>query len=122
MCQHDTQFFLDLESKVWAAQVSGDGDADRRLLSSDFLGVYPSGVATRTDHVQQLSDGPVMRTYALSQAQLIAVSPTAVLLSYRADFQRPAVAAPEAMFVSSLWRHIDGRWQNTFSQDTPASA
>ncbi|MGM7697511.1 DUF4440 domain-containing protein [Microbacterium sp. A84] len=122
MYQRDTQFFVDLESEVWAAQVSGDADADRELLSGDFVGLYPTGFAARADHVEQLSDGPVIASYAITQARLIIVSATAVMLSYRADYQRPGSDRLEAMFVSSLWVQGDGRWRNTFSQDTPASS
>lgn len=121
MCQCDTQFFVNLESKVWAAQVNGDAGADRELLSGDFVGLYPTGFATRDDHVDQLSDGPVIGSYAITEARLIVVSATAVMLSYRADYQRPESSVREAMFVSSLWVNVDGRWRNTFSQDTPAS-
>ncbi|MGL3149698.1 DUF4440 domain-containing protein [Microbacterium sp. A82] len=122
MHQHDTQFFVDLESKVWAAQVSGDVVADRELLSGDFVGVYPTGFAAREDHVEQLSNGPVIASYAISQARLIVASPVSVMLSYRADYRRPGSSGSEAMFVSSLWVQGDDRWRNTFSQDTPVSS
>lgn len=122
MHQHDTQFFVDLESKVWAAQVSGDAVADRELLSGDFVGVYPTGFAAREDHVEQLSSGPVIASYAISQARLIVASPVSVMLSYRADYRRPGRSGSEVMFVSSLWVHGNGRWRNTFSQDTPVSS
>jgi hypothetical protein len=32
--------FIELESLVWRALADGDADADGRLLSDDFLGVY----------------------------------------------------------------------------------
>ncbi|MFB7251913.1 DUF4440 domain-containing protein [Microbacterium sp. NPDC056234] len=122
MHQRDTQFFVDLESKVWAAQVSGDADADRELLSGDFVGVYPTGFAARDDHVEQLSNGPVIASFTISHARLIVVSAVSVMLSYRADYKRPGGSQSEAMFVSSLWGRDGGRWQNTFSQDTPVSS
>ncbi len=50
-----------LESQVWQALVDGDADADRRMLSDDFLGVYPTGFADRESHVGQLLDGNVVR-------------------------------------------------------------
>jgi hypothetical protein len=42
------------------------------------------------------------------------------LLSYRAVSRRTADAPPETQYISSLWSRRDGRWQNVFSQDTPA--
>ncbi|MFI9485395.1 DUF4440 domain-containing protein [Promicromonospora sp. NPDC052451] len=116
------QFFLDLESQVWDALARGDGDADRELLSEDFVGVYPSGFATRAEHVGELADGPTVTSYALSEARLIDVAPDSVLLCYRADYQPSTGPEKEAMYISSLWVERDGRWWNTFSQDSMASA
>ncbi|NNC14001.1 nuclear transport factor 2 family protein [Planctomonas sp. JC2975] len=120
MQERSTQFFVDLESKVWDALVNGDATADRNLLSDDFLGVDPTGFATRADHVAQIAEGPSIASYAIADAKLIAVSADTVMLSYRADYRRPNNRAGERMFISSLWVQRDGRWWNTFSQDSPA--
>lgn len=37
-------FILDLERQVWEALKSGNREADARLLSDEFVGVYASGV------------------------------------------------------------------------------
>src|SRR5690606_35782052 len=58
MSDHTTQFFVGLESRVWDALARGDADADRELLAEDFVGVYPTGFATRAEHVGELADGP----------------------------------------------------------------
>jgi len=50
---------------------------------------------------------------------MLAVSESAVLLSYRAVYTRAGAAKQEAMYVSSLWCQRGGRWVNVFSQDTP---
>ncbi len=113
-----------LESQVWQALVDGDADADRRMLSDDFLGVYPTGFADRTSHMEQLIDGPTVASFALHDSRILAVSESAVILSYRAEFERPSAGAasePERMYVSSLWCLRDGEWLNVFSQDTPAA-
>jgi hypothetical protein len=120
---HDrgTEFFVDLESGVWDALVSGDADADRELLSDDFVGVYPTGFANRADHTDELADGPSVASYVITDARLIDVSADAALLCYRADYRRPSHSTVEVMFISSLWVQREGRWWNTFSQDTPAA-
>jgi hypothetical protein len=110
---------LDLEKQVWAALVNGDAQVDRALLSPDFLGVYPSGFANRDDHVGQFADAPTMATFELSDAKLMVLTPDIVLLSYRADYQRPNTAAWEAMLISSLWERRNEVWVSSFSQDTP---
>jgi hypothetical protein len=120
---HDrrTKFFVDLESAVWDALVTGDADADRALLSEDFVGVFPTGFANRADHADELADGPSIATYTITDARLIDASEDAVLLCYRAEYRRPSQSAAEVMFISSLWVQREGRWWNTFSQDTPAA-
>lgn len=120
MSERSTQFFVDLESGVWDSQVSGDADAQRELLSADFVGVYPSGFATRAEHAAQLSDGPITTAYSIADARLITVTADTVMLCYRADHQPVGRARTESMFISSLWVERDGRWWNTFSQDSPA--
>jgi len=113
-----------LETAVWQALADGDAAADGRLLSDDFLGVYPTGFADRKSHMEQLIDGPTVASFALHDARMLTVSESAVILSYRAEFERPtlnAVSALEEMYVGSLWCRRDGAWLNVLSQDTPAN-
>jgi hypothetical protein len=121
----DVDDFVQLERKVWDALVEGDAEIDIELLAEDFLGVYPTGFASRSEHVEQLADGPSVSAYALSEARKLDVSVRAVMLSYRAEFQHASGVGdgrPEVMYISSLWRQQGGRWVNVFSQDTPAKS
>ncbi len=123
MGEIDIEFVLALETEVWEALARGDGDTDRALLSDDFVGLYPTGFADRSEHADQLADGPTVASYSITEARLILVSPVAAMLCYRADYEpvRGGVAqGPRTMFVSSLWMERDGIWLNVFSQDTPA--
>ncbi len=113
---------LDLERAVWRALVDGDSGADAAALDDDFLGLYPSGYATKDEHVDQLLDGPTVVSFELSDARSVAVAREAALLCYLATYRRPGASVDEQMWVSSLWqRSDDGIWRNTFSQDTPVS-
>ena len=114
-----------LETEVWEALAGGDAKAESLILADDFLGVYPSGFADKAEHTAQLSDGPTVASYALSEARIRVLSDDAVLLCYRADWQRlraGSAADSETMFVSSLWCRRDAGWVNVFSQDTPAES
>ena len=116
----DLEELITLETEVWQALVEGDAEADARLLADDFVGVYPTGFADRSDHVGQIAAGPTVRSYELSEARMLGVSESAVMLSYRAVYARLGEATQqEAMYVSSLWCRRDGHWVNVFSQDTP---
>jgi hypothetical protein len=113
---------LRFETAVWQALVDGDQNADGRLLAADFLGVYPTGFAGRDGHVAQLSHGPTVASFELSSVRALEVGDDAVLLVYRAEYQRVSDGPEpdsEAMYVSSLWCRRGERWVNTFSQDTP---
>jgi len=123
MTEPSIEFFLALESQVWEALTGGDASADRELLGDDFVGIYPSGFADRSGHADQLNDGRTIATYLITEQRLIRLTETAVLLCYRAEYQRVgrgASGAEETMYVSSLWTERTGRWWNIFSQDTPA--
>jgi hypothetical protein len=115
--------YVELETRVWEALVSGDADADRRLLSADFLGVYPQGFEGRDEHAVHLANGPIMSAYEISDARLVDLADDTVLLAYRADY-RPVVEGvvgrEETMYISSIWCSRGGEWSNVFSQDTPA--
>lgn len=113
---------LDQEHQVWQALVAGDITADKASLDADFLGVYPSGFATRADHVAQLTDGPSVLSYTISEPRLLELGKSHQCLSYCASFIRPGGAREQVMYVSSIWRRQNGAWINIFSQDTPAQA
>ena len=119
----EVEAFLALERRVWQALVNGDSATDREMLSDDFLGVYPDGFAGVGAHAGQLADGPTVSSFALSDARVRMICPDAALLSYRADYEGSLIGGSRGrVYISSLWERRDGRWINTFSQDTPARA
>ena len=123
MSTYTKESFIGLERRVWTTLTKGDSETDAQLLADDFLGVYPSGFAVKADHVGQMEAGPTIARYKLFDARMQILSDEVVLLSYRAQFTRNAPgAAPESMYVTSIWRLFDGAWKNVFSQDTPASS
>lgn len=116
----DVDGFVALESAVWDALRRGDAEADRALLSDDFLGVYPSGFADRDEHAGDLGGGPTVHEYTIHDARLLVLTDDHALLSYRAVSRRRPDAEPETQYISSLWSRRGDRWLNVFSQDTPA--
>jgi hypothetical protein len=108
------------EALVWDALVNGDFETDSAALHRDFLGVYPDGFANKSDHVDQLNDGPSVVRYALSDFRLRKLGHDHAVLSYRADYLRTGKIAKEAMYVSSIWQREADGWLNILSQDTPA--
>ena len=119
----NVDFFVQLESEVWAALASGDALADERLLDKDFMGVYSSGFAGKSEHMAQLASAPTVQSYALSRARITLLCESVVMLSYLAKWTRQRAdsrAEEEMMFISSIWKQSEGVWRNVFSQDTKA--
>ena len=112
---------ISLERQVWEALVQGDAAADRALLHPNFIGVYSDGFADRDGHTGQLSDGPTVRTYELSDIEVKSLGADHALICYCAEFQRVRHDATELMYVSSIWRKGPAGWVNVYSQDTPAA-
>lgn len=121
MTRPQPEHFIHLESRVWQALVDGDAEADRELLADDFLGVYPNGFAARDEHVAQFASSPTVSHFSIDRPHWIEIGESAHLLCYEARFRRPGSDELHRMYVSSLWQLVDGRWLNTFSQDTPAA-
>jgi hypothetical protein len=114
---------LNLEMQVWEALRNGDSQLDEKMLSEDFLGVYPTGFSNRAEHVGQLKYGPTVYKYDLTDSRLLDLGENRVLISYKTIWIRLKEGEPqppEVMFISSVWEHRAGRWVNIFSQDTPA--
>jgi hypothetical protein len=119
--QELVDFAVGLESKVWQALVDGDQAADQALLAEQFVGVYPTGFANRTDHARQLAAGPSMVGYSILTPSVLEITEGCLLLSYEARYQRTVKRSVERMYVTSLWKRYDQRWLNVFSQDTPVA-
>ena len=112
---------IKLEEKVWDALISGDKNADSKILADDFLGVYESGFEDKKDHIGQLSTGPTIENYVLSEFKMRDLCADTVLLSYKAHYSRKnnkTGSMQEIMYVSSIWQNREGSWLNIFSQDT----
>lgn len=108
------------ETQVWEALAHGDREADNRMLSDDFLGVYSDGFADKADHVGQLQHGPTIKSYELSNQKVIRLGEGFAMLCYQATFRRMTRPSSETMYVSSLWKRAGSSWLNIFSQDTPS--
>ena len=124
MSHTDVKFFVDLESAVWKALLAGDMQSDGRLLADDFLGVYKSGFAGKSEHVDQLSDGPTVSEFKIEDARICVLSEGLVLLAYRAEWVRISEKhqlSKHCTYITSIWKQVGKNWINVFSQDTDAA-
>jgi len=119
----DISYFVALERRVWQALTDGDSHADAQLLDAQFLGIYPSGFASRENHAAQLANGPTVESFSIQEPRLLTLAPDVVMLSYRASYSRPGGVNPgsvHVMYISSIWKKREADWLNLFSQETPA--
>ena len=71
-----------------------------------------------------MKDGPTVADYTIIDAKLIELGPDLVLFGYLVQWVRIKNGHPqdaEQMYISSIWRQINTRWKNIFSQDTPVA-
>jgi len=111
---------LACESGIWEALVSGDIAADSAALAEDFLGIYPDGFAGKSDHIAQLTVGPSVQRYSLSEVRVVPLGARHAAISYCADFVGLGKTETSRMYVTSIWRREGAGWTNILSQDTPA--
>jgi hypothetical protein len=117
-------FFIEKEKAVWDAIKSKNKSADSGLLADDFVGLYDTGFAAKSDHVSQMDDKYAIERYDLQDTKVLRLSSTMALLLYKATCKGTGAweqycSRPD--YVSSLWVEREGHWVNLFSQDTQSS-
>jgi hypothetical protein len=122
--KYDLNFFLGLEIQVWEALKNGDKNANSRLLSDDFLGVYETGLGSKEDHLELLRNGPIISCYEIGSSQLIQLGPEISSLTYSATakfLRNEGEDTQVLLYITSIWARRLNKWVNIFSQDTKGS-
>ena len=119
--KYDLNFFLGLEMQVWEALKNGDKNANSKLLSDDFLGVYETGLGSKEDHLELLRNGPIISCYEIGSSQLIQLGPEIASLTYSATatfLRNEGEDTQVLLYITSIWARRLNKWVNIFSQDT----
>jgi hypothetical protein len=119
--KYDLNFFLGLEIQVWEALKNGDKNANSKLLSDDFLGVYETGSGSKEDHLELLRNGPIISCYEIGSSQLIQLGPEIASLTYSATatfLRNEGEDTQVLLYITSIWARRLNKWVNIFSQDT----
>ena len=122
--KYDLNFFLGLEIQVWEALKNGDKNANSKLLSDDFLGVYETGLGSKEDHLELLRNGPIISCYEIGSSQLIQLGPEIASLTYSATatfLRNEGKDTQVLLYITSIWARRLNKWVNIFSQDTKGS-
>jgi len=119
--KYDLNFFLGLEMQVWEALKTGDKNTNSNLLSDDFLGVYETGLSSKSDHLELLRSGPIILCYKIGSSQLIQLGPQIASLTYSATatfIKNEEQDTRVLLYITSIWACRLNKWVNIFSQDT----
>ena len=104
-----------LERESWTAWQSHDGGYYARNLSDDHLDIHDSGIIGKKQVAAGVSSGVcVVKSYELGEMRFTRVSADVAMLVYRAsqDTHCGPGAVPSPAWVTSVYVHRDGRWQN----------
>jgi uncharacterized protein (TIGR02246 family) len=113
-----------LERQSWAAWKARDGQFFASFLADDHVEVGASGLADKRAIVAFVgSPACAVNSYTIGDFRLTRISGDAAVLVYRAqqDTKCGGVPVPSPAWVSSVFVHRDGRWQNVLYQRTPAT-
>lgn len=111
-----------LEEELWRANREGDADFYRHLLTDDALLVSRySGVASKAVVVPMIeaNQNPFLRT-TLSEQRVRILSPTAALISYRADYTALINGSEVdlAALATTVYIWDNDQWRVTLHQQT----
>ncbi|MHB8544405.1 MAG: nuclear transport factor 2 family protein [Leptospirales bacterium] len=92
-----------------------------RLLADDFLEIGASGrIYDKKKVLQELLVKPSAHC-SMMDFSMRPLTRDVVLVTYRTMRQEPTQNSPVYSLRSSIWKHIDDRWQMVFHQGTLAN-
>jgi hypothetical protein len=109
-----------LEDQLLNPAVRRNSPLVASLLADDFVEFGSSGrVFDKSSIIEALRNEQTRPASLLSEFSLREISPTTILATYKASRPGPSGEITAQSWRSSLWIHLDGRWQLTFHQGTP---
>ncbi|WP_158945025.1 DUF4440 domain-containing protein [Granulicella sp. S190] len=109
-----------LEERLLDPAVRRDPELVSALLTDDFVEFGSSGrVFDKTAILEDLQNEPPRLPSLLSDFSTREISPNAILATWKATRRDLAGETIAQSWRSSLWLHLDGRWQIAFHQGTP---
>ena len=90
------------------------------MLADNFIEFGASGrIFNKTTILEDLKNEPPRPASTLTDFATREISHTTILATYKATRRNLAGEITGQTLRSSLWIHLDGRWQITFHQGTP---
>jgi hypothetical protein len=119
--EHSERGPWELERAGWAALAAGGEVATEfydAVLAAEVVFVFPGGmrVDDRTAILTSMG-GPPWDAYELIDERVVALSPDAQLVTYRANGRRGA--HEYRALITSAYANVGGRWRLVLHQQTP---
>ena len=117
------QALIALERGAWEAWKNRDGKYFETFLSDDTVQVGASGVTRRAQVVKEIGGSTCdVKGYTFDNIDVVMLDADAAILTYSAtqDATCGGVAAPPAVWASTVFVKRGGKWQAAFHQETPA--
>jgi hypothetical protein len=109
-----------LEEQLLDPTIRRNSELVASMLADDFIEFGASGrIFNKTSILEDLKNEPPRPASTLTDFATREISPTAILATYKATRRNLAGEITGQSLRSSLWIHLDGRWQITFHQGTP---
>ncbi|PSJ61558.1 DUF4440 domain-containing protein [Pseudaminobacter soli (ex Li et al. 2025)] len=119
--QHDLALIQSLEEELFRQAVRGSPEAVDKLLAEDFVEFGRSGgVHHKADVIRSLAaeDPKNSQMLMADDFELTSLAKDVVLLTYR-SVRKGEDGKELHSLRSSIWKHLEGRWQMIFHQGTP---
>jgi hypothetical protein len=109
---------IELERQGWE-KLCTEGGADyyRELLAEDALLVFPFGVMTRDEAIDSMAAATPWSSFEMKDARVISLTPDTGVVVYSVVAQREGQDEFRAVLSSTFVRR-DGRWRQTFHQQS----
>jgi hypothetical protein len=109
------------ETKLWQARVTGKSDSIKQFVSDDAAITSDTGAANKQQWIKQIESGACMvKTYKLKDFVLKVLSPTAIVITYRADQDAScnSKSLPPSVDVNATYAKVQGKWWNVARHET----
>jgi hypothetical protein len=115
-----THLIKQFEEQLLDPAVRRNSDLVASMLADDFIEIGASGrIFNKASILEDLKNESPRSASILTDFATREISPTAILATYKATRRNLAAEVTGQSLRSSLWIHLDGRWQLTFHQGTP---
>jgi hypothetical protein len=111
-----------LERQTWEAIKKKDWEALSSLLAEDLRVVSDTGVAEKSEVIEELKTNYTLMDYTLQEVRVVELSSEAALITYKAVqnvSHKGQGWKSQAAYHSSIWVKRDGKWQSVLHQITP---